>query len=240
MTESSGVKAEMGNQPEKAQKTKKAKKQLPLWLETIVLLVTALILAIIIKTFFIQAFYIPSESMEPEFVKNDRILVQKVSYWFGEPQRGDIVVFQDPGGWLSGSETANQGPVVKLLEAIGLYPSGGHLVKRVIGVGGDRVICCDAQGRISVNGKALDEPYLKKGSNNSTIPFDVRVPQGHLWMMGDNRNNSWDSRGHMGQPGGGFVPEDKVVGKVFTLIWPLGHAKFIDRPATFKGIPASN
>jgi signal peptidase I len=219
---------------------KKNKKQLPLWLETIVLLVTALVLAIIIKTFFLQAFYIPSESMEPEFIKNDRILVQKTSYWFGEPQRGDIVVFQDPGGWLSGQEAGPSGPVVRFLEVIGLYPSGGHLVKRVIGVGGDRVICCDDQGRISVNGKALDESYLKKGSDNTTIPFDVRVPEGHLWMMGDNRNNSWDSRGHMGQPGGGFVAEDKVVGKAFALIWPFDRATFIHRPSTFKGIPSGD
>lgn len=216
----------------------KKKKQFPLWVETIVLLVTALVLAIIIKTFFLQAFYIPSESMEPEFIQNDRILVQKTSYWFGEPQRGDIVVFQDPGGWLGGEQTGPVGPVVKFLETIGLYPSGGHLVKRVIGIGGDRVICCDDQGRISVNGKSLDESYLKPGSNNATIPFDVRVPEGHLWMMGDNRNNSWDSRGHMGQPGGGFVSEDKVVGKVFSLIWPFGRATFIHRPSTFKGIPS--
>ena len=227
MTESTGTEA-------------KPKWQLPLWLETIVLLVTALVLAVIIKTFLIQAFYIPSESMEPEFIQNDRILVQKPSYLFGEPQRGDIVVFQDPGGWLDEDEIGSPGPVIRLFELVGLYPSGGHLVKRVIGVGGDRVICCDAQGRISVNGKPLNEPYLKKGSNNATTPFDVRVPEGHLWMMGDNRNNSWDSRGHMGLPGGGFVPEDKVVGKVFTLIWPPNRAKIIHRPDTFKGIPAAN
>jgi len=217
----------------------KSKKQLPLWLETIVLLVLALVLAIIIKTFFIQAFYIPSESMEPEFIVNDRILVQKTSYWFGEPQRGDIVVFQDPGGWLSGEDQVNPNPVIRLLEHIGLYPSGGHLVKRVIGVGGDRVVCCDAKGRISVNGKALDEPYLEKGSNNAATPFDIRVPDHHLWLMGDNRNNSWDSRGHMGEPGGGFVGEDKVVGKVFALIWPLGRATFIHRPDTFDSIPSA-
>ena len=133
----------------------KERKQLPLWQETLLLLVIALGLAILIKAFFVQAFYIPSPSMEPQFVKNDRILVQKVSYWGGGgPQRGDIIVFKDPGGWLRAQDT--QGPksgVKKVMETIGLYPAGGHLVKRVIGVGGDHVVCCDTQGRVTVNGR---------------------------------------------------------------------------------------
>jgi signal peptidase I len=213
---------------------------MPLWQETILLLVLALVLAVIIKTLFVQAFYIPSPSMEPQFIKNDRILVQKVSYWgSGSPKRGDIVVFADPGRWLSPEESkAPSSPVTRVLEKIGLYPTGGHLVKRVIGIGGDRVVCCDRQGRITVNGHALHETsYLPKGTAPSTVPFDVTVPKGHLWVMGDNRGASYDSRGHMGDPGGGFVDQDLVVGRVFALIWPPGRAEIIHRPATFSGIP---
>lgn len=213
---------------------------MPLWQEVFLLLGLALVLAIVIKTLFIQAFYIPSVSMVPQFVKNDRIFVEKVSYWGGgSPQRGDIVVFKDPDHWLGADETTTAtNPVTKILEKIGLYPTGGHLVKRVIGVGGDRVVCCDAQDRITVNGKALDETsYLPKGTKPSEDPFDVIVPQHHLWMMGDNRMFSSDSRAHMGGPGGGFVDDDLVVGKVWALVWPWSRAEFIDRPATFKDIP---
>ncbi len=128
----------------------------PLWLETIVLLGVALVMALVIKTFFVQAFYIPSESMEPGLVTNDRILVQKPSYWFGEPDRGDVVVFEDPGGWLTGPVTGPQTWLAKGLAKIGLYPTGGHLVKRVVGVAGDTVTCCDKQGRILVNGEPID------------------------------------------------------------------------------------
>ena len=219
---------------------KSAKKPMPLWQETILLLVLALLLAVIIKSLFVQAFYIPSPSMEPQFVKNDRILVQKVSYWGGaSPSRGDIIVFKDPGGWLDDDAApASQSPLTQLMEKIGLYPTGGHLVKRVIGIGGDRVACCDAKGRVTVNGRALDEKaYLPKGTAASQIKFDRKVPKGHLWMMGDNRGYSYDSRGHMGGPGGGYVDEDLVVGKVFALIWPWKRAQIIHRPATFEDIP---
>jgi signal peptidase I len=178
--------------------------------------------------------------MEPMFIKNDRILVQKVSYWGSKsPQRGDIVVFEDPDHWLNEGETRTAtNPITKTLEAVGLYPSGGHLVKRVIGIGGDRVKCCDPQGRITVNGKALDESsYLPKGTLPSDEPFDVRVPEGHLWVLGDNRGDSADSRAHMGQPGGGYVADDLVVGKVWALIWPWKRARWVHTPETFKAIP---
>jgi signal peptidase I len=217
----------------------RARKKLPLWQETLLLLVLALLLAIVVKSLFIQAFYIPSASMEPQFVENDRILVQKVSYWgSGSPQRGDIVVFADPDHWLNDTETAKTAPVTSVLEKIGLYPTGGHLVKRVIGVGGDRVTCCDAHGRLTVNGRPLAEQgYLPKGTAPSSDTFDVRVPQDHLWVMGDNRDNSADSRAHMGQAGGGFVPDDDVIGRVFALVWPGSRAQLIHRPGTFSGIP---
>ncbi|MET0999254.1 MAG: signal peptidase I [Marmoricola sp.] len=219
---------------------KPTKKPMPLWQETILLLGLALVLAIIIKSLFVQAFYIPSPSMEPEFIKNDRILVQKVSYWgSASPSRGDIVVFKDPGRWLDETESgAPHSPVTRLMEKIGLYPTGGHLVKRVIGVGGDRVVCCDKKGRITVNGQALDEKaYLPTGMAPSQIEFDRKVPKDHLWMMGDNRGFSFDSRGHMGDPGGGYVDEDLVVGKVFSLIWPWKRAEIVNRPKTFEDIP---
>ena len=169
--------------------------------------------------------------------------MQKVSYWgSASPSRGDIIVFKDPGGWLDETESAKpRSPVTKAMEKIGLYPTGGHLVKRVIGIGGDRVVCCDAKGRITVNGHALNEKsYLPKGTAPSQIKFDRTVPKDHLWMMGDNRGFSYDSRGHMGDPGGGFVDEDLVVGKVFALIWPWKRAEIVHRPATFEGIPDAN
>jgi signal peptidase I len=219
---------------------KPARKSRPLWQETVMLLVLALLLALVIKTFFVQAFYIPSPSMEPLFVKNDRILVQKVSYWgSASASRGDIVVFKDPGEWLPADESVPaHSSVTKVMEKIGLYPTGGHLVKRVIGIGGDRVACCDAKGRVTVNGHPLDEKsYLPKGTKPSATRFDVRVPQDHLWVMGDNRGDSADSRAHMGSPGGGYVPDSDVVGKVFALVWPWGRAQFIHRPSTFDGVP---
>lgn len=209
-----------------------------LWQETLLLVGIALVLAIGIKALLVQAFYIPSPSMEPLFVANDRILVQKVSYWGkGEPRRGDIIVFKDPGNWLDNRPAPN--PLARGLEIVGLYPSGGHLVKRVIGIGGDRVVCCDKQGRLSVNGEPISEPYLPDGVAPSADKFDVRVPQDHLWMMGDNRSNSYDSRGHMGSPGGGFVNKDLVVGKVWALIWPPGRMSLIQAPDTFDRVPTS-
>lgn len=210
-----------------------AKAPQPLWKETLLLLATAIVLALIIKTFFIQAFYIPSGSMENTLQINDRILVEKVSYWFGSVQRGDVVVFDDPANWLGeegGSRPTN--PFLKGLALIGLYPSGGHLVKRVIGVGGDHVTC--ARGVMRVNGTPLHESgYVTLEKQACTNPFSVVVPPDHLWVMGDNRAFSADSRAHMGDPGGGFIPVDDVVGKVFVVVWPPSRWRLVQRPATF-------
>lgn len=229
------------------------KKHLPVWQETILLLGIALVLAIVIKALFVQAFYIPSQSMEPGLVKNDRILVQKVSYWFGgSPERGDVVVFKDPGGWLDAEESA--GPtndVAKLLSKVGLYPSGGHLVKRVIGVAGDTIECCDDQGRIMVNGQPLNEKqYARLGGAECYGPMvgncDWKVgpvPAGHVFVMGDNRNNSADSTVHMCLKSdkdctkNPYVDVRDVVGKVFVLLWPSDHFRFVHRPATFADVP---
>lgn len=213
---------------------------LPWWQEVLLLLAVALGMAVLIKAAFMQAFYIPSGSMNDTLVLDDRILVQKVSYWAsGEPQRGDVVVFSDPGGWLQGlADEPASGLAAQALETVGLYPTGGHLVKRVIGVGGDRVECCDREGRISVNGVPLAErAYLARGERPSLINFDVRVQEGYLWVQGDNRSSSADSRVHLGDPGGGQVPVEDVVGKVFAVVWPLAHASTLQRPPTFESVP---
>lgn len=226
------------------------------------LLVVALGMALLIKTFLVQAFYIPSASMEPGLVENDRILVQKPSYWFGEPQRGDVIVFEDPGGWLVGSNTGPQTLLAKGLAKVGLYPTGGHLVKRVIGVPGDTIECCDDQGRLSINGVAIDEKsFVAKDLqcdgpmvNGCVSDWSVTVPDDRLFVMGDNRAASADSSDRLCRPASGrcdpdnpfllkgnpdkpFVPMDNVVGKVFSLVWPLDHAEFIGRPDVFSTVP---
>jgi signal peptidase I len=222
---------------------KKREADLPLWQEVIVLLVLALGLAVVLKALFVQAFYIPSDSMRDTLIVNDRILVQKVSYWFdGEPQRGDIVVFKDPGGWLGDTVGSEPNSFTRALEFFGLYPTGDHLVKRVIGVGGDRVACCDDEGRVTVNGAPLDEsdylmPGMKPGAGEGGT-FDVTVPEGKLWVLGDNRAQSADSRVHIGDPGGGFIPVDDVVGKVFLTVWPPSRISVTDHPEAFDAIPA--
>ncbi len=207
---------------------------IPGWLELVLLLAVALLLSLAIKTWFVQMFFVPSESMEPLLLVDDRIVVQKVSYWGGgEVDRGDVVVFEDPGGWLQDTQEP-QGPR-KILAAVGLYPSGGHLVKRVIGVGGDKVACCDSEGRVTVNGVALDEAsYLPPGVAPSDRGFSVRVPKGRIWLMGDNRSNSEDSRFHRDLPGDGTVSVDRVVGKVWAVVWPLRHIDHLTTPETFE------
>ncbi len=221
-----------------ALRVSEAKRQLPVWQESILLVATALVLALIVKTFFFQAFYIPSDSMVPTMIQNDKLLVQKVSYWSGGPERGDIVVFKDPGNWLGPEDSDPAGNAVqKALETIGLFPSGGHLIKRVIGVGGDEVRCCDDQGRTVVNGESIDEPYLADQSVNAEQTFDVTVPRGFLWVQGDNRGNSADSRAHLGEPGGGFIPVDDVVGKAWLRVWPFDRAGFIEGTDAFDEVP---
>jgi signal peptidase I len=246
--------AATGGAPEDTSSSSRQRRQLPLWLETILLLVLALGLAVLIKAFFVQAFYIPSESMEPGLVRNDRILVEKPSYWGdGSPQRGDVVVFQDPGGWLSEAESAGpSNPLARAMVKVGLYPAGGHLVKRVIGVEGDTVSCCDTEGRISVNGTPLDEQaYVRDDPaspcNGPMIGCDWEagpVPPGQVFVMGDNRARSADSTVHLCTdaatdcvPGSEFVPTDLVVGKVFVLLWPADRFDWVSRPADFADVP---
>ena len=240
--------------PEPSPAPVKEKKHLPLWQETVLLLAIALCLSVLIKAFFLQAFYIPSESMEPGLIVNDRILVQKVSYWGdGTPQRGDVVVFKDPDRWLGSAQTGPTHPIAKAMAKVGLYPSGGHLVKRVIGVGGDKIVCCDDAGRISVNGVPLDEgDYLKdianlqcNGPMTNTCKWTAGpVPQGAIFVMGDNRANSADSTVHMCRkretdctPGAEFVSADLVVGKVLALVWPSSRIGWVERADSFDDVP---
>ena len=237
----------------KPRKPRKSKKHMPVWQETILLLGLALVLAIVIKAFFLQAFYIPSQSMEPGLIQNDRILVQKVSYWGGDaPGRGDVIVFKDPGGWLGPGDT--QGPstlMARGLARLGLYPTGGPLVKRVIGTPGDVVTCCDKQGRLSVNGEPVAEPYVMDGTDCAAPGVDCKldvgpIPEGYLFMMGDNRANSADSSLKVCTedetectPTRGLVPVDNVVGKVFALVWPQARWDRITTPDSFEDVPAS-
>ena len=223
-----------------AKPAKPAKKALPLWQEVLLLLVTALVLAVVVKSLLVQAFYIPSGSMETTLDKDDRILVQKVSYWTGDVERGEIVVFDDPGQWLGPEEGREASNLLQEgLSLIGLYPTGGHLVKRVIGVGGDHVVCCDSDGRLEINGQPVEEDYLRRGVAPSDTKFDVTVPPGELWVMGDNRDNSSDSRAHLGAPGSGFVSTDDVVGKVWTVVWPWSRIQLVDGVDVFDDVPAA-
>jgi signal peptidase I len=211
----------------------------PLWKELVVLAVVAAVIALLTKTFLVQLFYIPSGSMEETLQIGDRVAVNKLVYRFGDVQRGDVVVFDGTDSFSSEvtvPEPSN--PVSKVLRpiasAVGLGPtSEKDFIKRVIGVGGDRVVCCDDQDRLTVNGVALDEPYVFPGNKPSTDEFDVVVPEGKLWVMGDHRAASSDSRSRIGSPGGGFVSEDKVIGKAFAVVWPVGSIGGIHRPDTF-------
>jgi signal peptidase I len=203
------------------------------------LILIALVLALLIKTFLVQAFYIPSGSMENTLLVNDRVLVNKLADKPDEIHRGDVIVFRDPGGWLGGGGPSTHGSLVNAIRDglvfVGLAPAAGEedLIKRVIGVGGDKVACCDDDGRITVNGKPLDEPYVYPGDEPSGERFSITVPKDQLWVMGDHRSVSEDSRAHRQQPGKGFVPVHDVIGRAFTVVWPLDRARILHRPPTF-------
>ncbi|MEU7382623.1 MULTISPECIES: signal peptidase I [unclassified Streptomyces] len=206
----------------------------------------AVLIALVLKTFLVQAFVIPSGSMEQTIQIGDRVLVDKFTPWFGaKPQRGDVVVFHDPGGWLAGEQTAHKDDPVGVkqvkqgLTFIGLLPSDDEkdLIKRVVGVGGDHVKCCDTQGRMTVNGVPLNEAaYLHPGNAPSNTQFDITVPRGRLWVMGDHRDNSADSRAHQDTPYGGTVAETSVVGRAMVIGWPVGHWTMLKEPKTFSSV----
>jgi signal peptidase I len=198
------------------------------------------VLALIIKTFLVQAFSIPSDSMQDTLQRGDRVLVDKLTPWFGsEPERGDVVVFHDPGGWLADTPSeGGLGAVMQdVLSFIGLMPSAEDqdLIKRVIAVGGDTVECQDG-GPVLVNGAELDESdYLKSGSTPcGDRPFGpLTVPEDRLWVMGDNRQDSLDSRYHQNLEGHGTVSEDDVVGRAIVVAWPVNRWSTLPVPDDF-------
>ncbi|WP_398980741.1 signal peptidase I, partial [Streptomyces sp. I05A-00742] len=219
----------------RAERRVRRRRRRSLFTEAPVLLAVALLIALVLKTFLVQAFVIPSGSMERTIRIGDRVLVDKLTPWFGSrPGRGDVVVFKDPGGWLAGDK--EEGPPgegdpagiragKRVLSVIGLLPSADEqdLIKRVVAVGGDTVKCCDASGKIMVNGTPLQEPYIHPGNPPSELKFEVRVPPGRLFVMGDHRSDSADSRFHLAGPGHGTVPEDLVIGRATVIAWPPGH-----------------
>jgi signal peptidase I len=212
--------------------------------EVVLVLVIALGLSLLIKTFLVQAFFIPSASMENTLLIGDRVLVSKLTPGPFDLKRGDIVVFSDSGKWLGTAPDVQEGTVKHAVRSslifVGLLPqdSNEHLIKRLIGLPGDKVVCCDSGGRMTVNGVPVDEPYLFPGDQPSVDSFSVVVPPGRIWVMGDHRSDSGDSRYHQEDPGGGTVPLSDVVGKAFVKVWPLDRAGLLHSPtSSFKNVP---
>ncbi|MFD8888647.1 signal peptidase I [Streptomyces erythrochromogenes] len=199
----------------------------------------SIVLALLIKTFLVQAFSIPSDSMQNTLQRGDRVLVDKVTPWFGyTPKRGEVIVFRDPSNWLVNAPTSTPNVVQSFLSRVGLIPSSSEkdLIKRVIAIGGDTV-ACRRNGPVEVNNKTLDEPYIFPGNTpcgeKSFGP--LRVPPGKIWVMGDHRQNSADSRWHMNDPKThGFVPIENVVGRAFVVAWPVTRWATLPIPKTFS------
>ncbi|MGW3728047.1 signal peptidase I [Streptomyces sp. F001] len=185
---------------------------------TLTLLICLLFL-LLLSTFVMQPFQIPSGSMERGLRIGDRVLVNKLAYRFGaEPRRGDVVVFDGTGHF-----------------------GNADYIKRVVGVGGDRVVCCDKEGRLQVNGRSVDEStFLYPGDSASTVAFDVVVPDGTLFVLGDHRSASSDSRDHLGSPGGGMVPVGDVIGRADWIVWPVGHLTRLHRSGAYARVPAAD
>lgn len=223
-----------------------------LWLlvrDVLVIVAIALVVSFLVKTFLVRSFYIPSGSMERTLLKDDRILVDQLTPRFGGYDRGDVVVFRDPGGWLPPTVEPVRSPFVEgvdwVMSVVGLSApdSKDHLIKRIIGMPGDHVVCCNAVGQITVNDVPVDESsYVLLADGQSApqeVPFDVTVPANSLWVLGDNRDHSRDSRYNQEQPSQGFVPLDNVVGRAFLITWPLDRFGPIDfHHDVFSGVPA--
>ena len=210
-----------------------------------ILIISALILSIIVKTFFIQFFYIPSGSMENTLQVNDRVGVNKFGALFSDIKRGEVVVFRDPANWLSPNYDDSSGirKVIKdSLVFVGVLPdpSKQYLIKRVIGVGGDKVRCCGKDGKIEVNGVSINEPYIYEGDKPSDSEFEVEVPQGFIWVMGDHRGASADSRFHTDDPNKGMVALDKVTGRATFIIWPFSNLAILEKGEDLSKIPVKN
>jgi signal peptidase I len=213
--------------------------------DTAFVLVAALILSFLLKTFLIQSFYIPSESMEPTLMKWDRVVVTKLAPAILDVHRGDVVVFRDPGGWVSQNEPLPEvggvtGAFRGVAQAIGLAPSDseGFVIKRVIGVAGDRVACRGGDAPVTINGVPIDEPYIAPGETPSAAAFDVVVPPEAVWLMGDNRGHSADSRSHMDGTLGGAVALEEVVGVAQIRTWPFDRFGLLRNPGSvFAKVP---
>ncbi|MDY6051901.1 MAG: signal peptidase I [Rothia sp. (in: high G+C Gram-positive bacteria)] len=206
--------------------------------EYALIILYAILIAFLLKTFVVRGFYIPSSSMEDTLQINDRVFVNVAGGLFTEAERGDIVVFKDTQGWMPVSSSSN--PVRDALAFVGIMPDGSsnYLVKRVIGVGGDHLVGT-VDGRISVNGVEIDETYLKPGVRPTELPFDVIVPQNSYFVMGDNRSNSADSRYHI-QTNTEFINDADVVGEVFVVAWPISNFTFVGGDNdVFASVPAT-
>lgn len=190
------------------------KHALPFWLELPLLILAALVIAVIIKTFFFQAFWIPSSSMEDTLLINDRVMVNKLAYRLGDLERGHVIVFDDPRGAEPPEETLLEAARRNITEAIGLSVPRTEFIKRVIGLPGERVEIVD--GKVLIDGVPIDEPYLKPGSVMPDFG-PIVVPPGEMFVMGDNRNASQDSRYF------GTVPTDTIVGRAFVIMWPISR-----------------
>jgi signal peptidase I len=250
-------KPQQAQPPQDEKSPRKARKSRSFWRELPLLIVIALTIALLIKSFVVQAFFIPSSSMENTLDIGDKVLVNKLVYHFRSIQPGDIVVFNGDGSWdpVPAPAKSSSDPLVRLYDVtlnplyhsiLGLFgtaPGQTDYIKRVIGVPGDRVACCNANGDMTVNGVALHEQsYLYPGNAPSTQRFSITVPAGRLWVMGDHRSVSWDSRGHTSDPGNGTIPENKVIGRAFMIVWPPSRWRILDIPSTFgqPGIAASH
>jgi signal peptidase I len=213
------------------------------WWDIPVTLAIAVGVVLIITTFIVKPFSIPSGSMENTLLVGDRVLVNRMVYHFRDVERGDVIVFDGTDSFVPAGDKPQRNPISGALTWVGqslglIQPDSTDFIKRVIGVAGDRVVCCDVEGRITINGVALDESYLYPDDVPSYDQFDVVVPEGKLWVMGDHRSNSADSRSHMGDPGGGFVPTSKVIGRGMVVLWPPSELKVLGIPPEFDSIPA--
>jgi signal peptidase I len=221
------------------QQGKSGKRRRSFWRELPVLVVVALVLALLIKAFVVQAFFIPSASMENTLEIGDRVLINKMVYHLRPIHRGDIIVFDGSGSWDFDNPPASSNIFSKGIDEleglVGVSHDSSIYIKRVIGLPGDHVVCCNVKGQVTVNGVPLSEgSYLYPGNTPSSQQFNITVAAGRLWVMGDHRLVSYDSRGHMGDPGGGTIPESAVLGRAFVIIWPPSRWGFLNIPATFE------
>ena len=205
-----------------------------------ILVVVALAVSLVIKSFLVQFFYIPSGSMENTLQVNDRVAVNKLPFFSKSIKRGDVVVFRDPDNWLPEPYTADGNRYLAKakvgLVAVGVLPNPAkqYLVKRVIGVAGDKVECCADSTKLMINGVEIDEPYIFAGNSPSDTKFNVTVPEGKIWVMGDHRGASSDSRFHQDDINQGMVPTSKVTGRAFGIIWPIKNIGIINSYSSLK------